>query len=187
MESRLAGTASLLTDLENVGSNHVTIRAGFIFTKKVSRKFTYGIGAGYSDDFGQPIVLPVARLKWRPSHRWKINFDVPQKLDVWYLMSNRLSFGIEGKVTGAQFRIGESVDIGDGRLTGNGRVKYSIFNLGPAVKIGLYEGLSLTVNGGRTLYRRFEVLDVDDNQLQDYQFETSYSLKARIGFSVGSD
>jgi len=177
---------SLLSDLEEFKSNHIRFRAGFLFEKKVSERFRYSLGLGYSDDYGKAIVLPVVRLNWKPNDRWVVDFDVPTNINIWRQISGRFRCGLVGKVTGAMYRVGESVEFSGGRTTEGGTVKYSILNLGPAVGYALYKGAYLTFNAGASLYRKFEVVDAHDVVLEDSNFERTPFFKLAIEYNVGN-
>ena len=176
---------SMHSDLKKITSKHIRLRAGFIFEKEVSDRFSYGLGAGYSDDFGDEKVLPVFRLNWKPGDNWRFKFDIPQKLEIWYLFSSQIRGGIEAKVTGAHYRIGENISLEDGSSLQGGRVKYSILNAGPSIRFNIYKGLDLSINAGRSFYRRLELYDVDNNQLFDTQYENSLFLKVKMEYNVG--
>ncbi|NIP43080.1 MAG: hypothetical protein GWO41_01460 [candidate division Zixibacteria bacterium] len=177
---------SMHSDFIGITSEHIRLRAGFIFEKNVNGRFSYGIGAGYSDDFGDEKVLPVFRLNWKPGDNWRFKFDIPQKLELWYLISPRIRGGIEAKVTGAHFRIGENISLEDGSSLQGGRIKYSILNAGPSIGFNIYKGLDLSINAGRSFYRRLELYDVDNNQLFDSKYENSFFLKVKMEYNVGN-
>ena len=174
----------LVSDLNNIDSDHFALRAGFLFERKVRASFKYGIGLGYSDDYGDEKVLPVLQLSWKPSPTWSVKFDVPQSLDIWYRPQGRFCFGFLGKVTGGHFRIGELVQLSDEVITDNGRVKYSIFNAGPAVGVEVMKNFSLIANAGRSFFRRFEVFDNKGTRLEDSDFENSLFLKVILQYDV---
>jgi hypothetical protein len=176
---------SLLSDLENVKSRHVLLRAGFLFEKKVSDRFKYALGFGYSDDYGQVRLLPVVRLKWKPSSHWVLDVDLPSKVRVWRDFSARLRCGLLAKVTGAHYRVGEAVEFPDGRTTEGGSVKYSILNVGPAFGFALYREAYLTFNTGYSVYRKFEVFDAEDHLLEDSDFEANMFFKLAVEYQVG--
>ncbi|MFQ5599948.1 MAG: DUF6268 family outer membrane beta-barrel protein, partial [Candidatus Krumholzibacteriia bacterium] len=49
---------ALLSDFENLTADHVTLRAGFVFERRVSDRLKYGFGLGFSDDYGEEKLLP---------------------------------------------------------------------------------------------------------------------------------
>ncbi len=175
---------SLLSDLVDVDRHHIRLRAGFMFTRTVSERFSYSIGGGYSDDYGEEKVLPVVQLKWTDRQHWDLMVDLPQKFSIWYLLSDRWRTGIQAKVTGAHFRIGHNINLERGS-TGGGRVKYSILNIGPSLRYNLYKGVNLTFNTGTSIYRKFEVFDRDGNLIEDPNAEQSLFFKVGIDYNVG--
>ncbi len=175
---------AILSDFREVDSDHFSLRAGFIFEKKSSDKLKYGFGAGYSDDFGKESILPALRIDWKVGDDWRLKIDIPQKVEGWYSVSNNIDMGIVGKATGGHFRIGEDVDLGEGKTTRGGSVKYSIVNIGPAVEFPFMGPTSLTLNGGRSVYRHYRVFDADEKTLLDSDYENSYFFKATLKFQV---
>lgn len=176
---------AILTDFENVSSDHFTLRGGFLFERKVSENLSYAIGGGYSDDFGDEKILPAAWLKWKPSPGWKVDFDIPQKIDISRKLSNRVWLGLVGKATGAHFRIGQATPFIDGSDIRVNRVKYSIVNVGPALKWNISDGVGLLLNGGTSVYRRYQVFDEAGDKLIDSDFESSIFIKATFKYLVG--
>ncbi|MFH1372374.1 MAG: DUF6268 family outer membrane beta-barrel protein [bacterium] len=176
---------SLLTDFVDVDSDHLILRGGFVFERKVSDKLKYALGGGYSDDYGDEKILPVAWLKWKPCPNWHVNFDIPQKIEVLRRVSERVQLGLVGKATGAHFRIGQDTPFRNGSDHRVGRVKYSIVNIGPALDWRIYNGVCLTLNGGTSVYRRYEVFDTDGDKLAATDFESSIFLKATVQYSIG--
>jgi len=174
---------ALLSDLEGVDRHHFSLRAGFLFEQKRSERFSWGWGAGYSDDYGRRTVLPVIRLSWKLS-RWTFGLDAPQSLEVWRSLPRGWLAGIQGKVTGGTFRIGQDVDLG-GRSTKDGLVRYSIVNVGPALQVPLGQSIRLDLNGGTSVYRRYEVEDADGNSLVDSTYESSAFFKTTLTLLVG--
>ena len=95
--------------------------------------------------------------------------------------------GIVGKVTGGHYRIGENVDLGNGNSTLGGSVKYAIVNLGVATNWFVQKHLHVTINVGRTVYRRYGVFDAADRLLLGSTFDAAYFIKATTGINVGTD
>lgn len=174
---------AMLSDLENVGRDDFSVRAGFVFEKRQSDRFTWGWGAGYSDDYGRRTVLPVLRLRWT-TRAWQIDLDAPQSVGVWRDLGERIRAGAAAKVTGGTFRIGQDVDLGGGRTTKDGLVRYSILNVGPAVEIALGRLMLLELNGGTSVYRRYEVDDAAGRSLVDSRYENTAFFKTTLSVVV---
>jgi hypothetical protein len=181
------GQPAILSDFQDVGGDHFSLRAGFLFERVVSPRFTWAFGAGYSDDYGEAQALPVVRIDWRPDRRWRIRLDAPQAAEIWWGPGDRWRLGAAGRATGGHFRVGEEYVFRDGRSTKDGRVKYSIVNVGPAAAARLGGPLVLTLNAGWSVYRRYEVFDRDDRALLDSRFESSLFVKTTLGVEVGSE
>ena len=176
---------ALLSDLEGVDYDHFSLRAGFVLEKKRSETLQYGIGLGYSDDYGDRRVLPVVRLDWSPRPSWSFALDLPQGAEGWKRVSPRVAVGAMAHVTGGSFRIGEDVALGTDRTTKGGIVKLSIATVGPVVKLRAADTADVTLNGGTSVYRRYEVLDAADRVLVDSRFENAMFAKITLTFLVG--
>jgi hypothetical protein len=174
----------ILSDFDNVDGSHVMLRAGFIFERQANERLLYAIGAGYSDDFGEEKVLPVFWLDWTYNDHWTVDLRLPERATAWYDFNDRFRVGFQAKVTGGHYRVGQDFLLPNGSNTRDGRVKYSILNLGPAVGVNLYKGAYLLFNAGRSVYRRYEVFDANDNQLFDSQFEGSTFFKLSLAYGV---
>lgn len=177
---------ALLTDFKNVASNDITVRGGFIFERKVSEKLTYAIGGGYSDDYGNEQVLPVGRIKWKPSKSWQIDLDFPQKVEVSHKIAKHTWVGLSGKTTGGHYRIGEKTPIRTNSDRRVDQVKYSIVNIGPTVSWQTSDNFLLSLNGGTSVYRRYEVFDDNGAKLISANFESSLFVKATLRYVVGN-
>lgn len=173
---------AVLSDLENVGRDDFSLRAGFVFERKSSDRFTWGWGAGYSDDYGRRAVLPVLRVQWSPG-AWEVALDAPQAVEVWRNLPRGWRAGAAAKVTGGAFRVGQDYDLA-GRSTKDGTVRYSIVNVGPAVVIPLRGALELDLNGGTSVHRRYEVEDAQGRGLVDTAFESSVFFATTLSVRV---
>jgi hypothetical protein len=177
---------ALLTDFKNVTSDDITVRGGFIFERKVSEKLTYAIGGGYSDDYGNGQVLPVGRIKWNPNQNWQVDLDFPQKVEISHKISGKMWIGISGKTTGGHYRIGEETSFRTNSEQRVDRVKYSIVNIGPSISLQTSKSFQLSLNGGTSVYRRYEVFDDDGAELNSANFESSVFVKATLRYLVGN-
>jgi hypothetical protein len=175
---------SLLTDLEHVDADHLNWRAGALVERKSSERFTWGLGAAYADEYGTGLWLPVVRVQWEPSARWSVDVDAPRDAGVKYAATPRLAVGFGAQASGADYRVGEDVTLADGRSTKDGRVKYSIVEVGPEVAYRVAPNVELTLHGGTSVYRRYEVFDAKDDRLIDSRYENAAFVSTQVSFVV---
>jgi len=176
---------SLLTDFEEVDAGHLSYRAALVFEQDPSPTLSWGFGIGYGDDYGDRRVLPVLQLNWVASPQWTVEVDLPKAAAVWRRMGRAgARVGFTARVTGGNYRIGEEVILPGGGSTKDGRVKYSIVNVGPAVALPVGRGVEVLIQGGFNAYRRYEVFDANDDQLLDSRFENPGFLNVTLSFDL---
>lgn len=161
-------------DLTKEDFNFQVIAAGI---RKVSPRFTYGIGAAYSTQFGEPIPLPVALIEWNNEKKLSWRTILPISSEFWYAHSNRVELGLILNVDGNDFQ-------GDpGRYeVDDPQLRYSVTTFGPTARFALANNLFLQVDAGIVPYQRFEFFDGRDKQAS---FNIKESAFARISFSYG--
>jgi hypothetical protein len=139
----------------------------------------FGFGARFTTDFGEPLVLPA--LMYRNSgSTFRIDALLPKHIELMYLPGPSVELGLAGRVSGNHYRIGEESTLRNGTSVENGRIKYSVITLGPALRFGLSQSVFLGIEGGVALMRRFEVFDSDDDEIDTLDMERSFTLRAGL-------
>jgi hypothetical protein len=177
---------ALLTDFRDVTSDDVTMRGGFIFERKVSEKLTYAIGGGFSDDYGNGQILPVGRIKWKPSLSWLVDLDFPQKAEISHRITKKMWIGFAGKTTGGHYRIGAETRFRTNSTQRVNRVKYSTVNVGPSISMQASKSLQLSLNSGTSVYQRYELFDANGAELISTSYESSVFVKLTLRYLVGN-
>jgi len=171
-------TPGLASDFEaDVSSDDFTFEAAVVFVRQFSERWALGFGAAYSNQFGEPLPLPVLAFEWNNGSNLRANGIVPVNLEFWYLPNPKLELGLVVRGDGNRYH-------GDPDIYGvdNPQARYSALTLGPSARIHLSKALHLNVEGGFIPFHRFEFYDGDEK-------DSNYSLKPggylRAGIQIG--
>lgn len=151
---RLIGVVApgLSTDFNNgLTTNDFRIQGMLLAINSVSENFQYGIGAGFTTDFGSPSPVPIVNISWQTNSKFRISGLLPKNLGIWYVPSQDREFGVRAAVSGSQFHLKEA---GPQRME-DVDVKYSVLSLGPEYKQKVAGSIFLKLEGGYTLFRKF--------------------------------
>jgi hypothetical protein len=172
------GTPSFASDLKaEVSEDDFNFQAAAIFIRHFSERFSLGLGAAYSTQFGSAAPLPVLALDWNNGKNLMAKAILPVSLEFWYRPSQRLDLGLLVSGDGNNFH-------GDPDIyqAVNPELRYTMLTVGPAARISLSKHTRLNVEGGIIGLHRFELFDGDNE-------EASYDLKpsqyVRIGLQYG--
>lgn len=132
-----------------------------------SDTFELGLGAGVTWAFGQVMPIPVVKLKWEPLENLKLEALLPAYLLFEGRPIDRLRAGIYAELVGNEYAIRDPDAQTFATCAGDDEgcldhVAYTDGNAGGFVGVRLAGELWLEVHGGASFYRRFEMLDVED-------------------------
>jgi len=173
------GTPSLASDLQaEVSENDFNFQAAAIFIRHFSERFSLGLGAAYTTQFGSGEVVPVLALDWSNGKNLMAKAILPASLEFWYRPAAVVDLGLLVSGDGNNFRGDPAVyQVADPQL------RYTMLTVGPAARIRLAKYVCLNIEAGLIGLHRFEFYDNDAR-------EASYDLKpsqyARIGLSFGA-
>ncbi len=170
---------NLASDFENVGGNHINFNGGILFSRKTGESSGYAFGAMYTNDFGEPLILPALRY-WNQSDRFRVDLFLPRHAEAMLLFGPKVELGLIARVSGNHYRVGEDVTVANNQSTKDGRVKYSSLTAGPGFNLGLSNNFFFTLEGGIALSRQFELFDSDDNSLTTLDLEKSLVLRGGL-------
>lgn len=171
-------TPGIASDLEaELSSNDFTFQAVALFIRQVSERFSYGIGAAYSTDFGQPIPMPVLALNWNNGNKLSWNTILPVSSELLHQTSEKLQLGLVLGLDGGNYH-------GDPDIfeTSDPELRYSVMTFGPTARFRLSNLLQLNVNAGVIGYHRFEFFAGND-EVGSYNLKPSAFFRA--GFQFG--
>lgn len=143
---------SLASDFEaDLSSDDLSFQAAVIVNRHLSERFTIGLGAAYSTQFGSGIPLPLVRLEWNNGARWSASAILPASLEVWYKAGNRVDFGMQLTGDGDNYHFDPQ-----GYLVERPELRYTMMTAGLVSRIGLSSAFHLSVEIGVIGLHRFE-------------------------------
>ncbi len=167
-------TPGFATDFEgDFNTDDMNFQTVLAFMRQVSPKFTYGFGAIYSTQFGQPIPLPVLAFNWNNGKNMRWDTILPVSSEFWHAPNKSFEWGLLLKVDGNQYQ-------GDPGIFGvdDPQMRYSVLTFGPSARYRFTDWFNLNVEGGIVGVHRFEFFDGSEE-------EDSFNLKASGYFRVG--
>ncbi|GAB5521234.1 MAG: hypothetical protein RhofKO_34850 [Rhodothermales bacterium] len=153
------------------------IQAVVAAIRHMSPNFSFGIGAAYSTQFGQPVPIPVVLLDWNNGKRLRWTTFLPSSSELWYAHSVQARFGMIAQVTGNNFQ-------GDPARypTGDPQLRYAVVTVGPSAHVVLAPTMALQVDAGVVPYQRLELYD-GTAEIESFGLKESAFL--RLGFHWG--
>jgi hypothetical protein len=148
-----------------------------INTKK--KKFNYGFGFAYTTRFGRPLAIPGGMLKYTTP---KMNFELwfPDNLLVMFNTDKSFQYGLKAAIDGGLFNNSNNL-----LTTVNSIIDetgYSRFNIGPAITLKLKNGININLDGGVTIARKLEFIDIIEETF-DSTPETGSFIRLGLSFS----
>jgi len=93
-EIQLLFIPRLMSDLNNVDSEHFQFGGIAMYKKKVSDKLTMSYGAMYNQELFGPYLVPLVDLDWQISERWSITGLLPVNSKIRYKINDRFNAGL---------------------------------------------------------------------------------------------
>ena len=171
-------TPGLASDFEaHPAGDDFSIQVVAVLIRQFNEKFSFGFGAAYSNQFGEPIPLPVLAFDWNNGDNLSWNTILPVSSEFWYQASDRLQLGLVLGSGGNKYHGDPDIfDVADPQL------RYSVVTLGPSVGYRLADWLQLNVDSGFIGFHRFEFYDGDD-ELESFDMKPSAFFRA--GLALG--
>ncbi|MEM6929350.1 MAG: DUF6268 family outer membrane beta-barrel protein [Myxococcota bacterium] len=187
---QLAG--GLAGDLIAVDRDVVRL-SGFVLAKReMSETVRFGLGAAATWAFGQLLPLPLVALDWHPSDRFALVALLPATTTATWRPADRLRLGGFAEIVGNEYAIRLPQIAGGPDCTGPTRnpaecvdhLAYTDGNGGAFVGARLAGELWLDLRGGVSVYRRFEMLNADDEPVSfgEQRLPPAPFVKARLTY-----
>lgn len=172
------GTPSLASDLEaEVSKDDFNFQAAAIFIRHFSERFSLGVGAAYSTQFGSAVPMPVLAFDWNNGKNLMAKAILPVSFEFWYRPSQRVDIGLLLSGDGNNFHGDPAIyEVDDPEL------RYTMLTFGPAAKVKLSKKLFLNLEAGLMGLHRFEFYDGDD---EDASYDLKPSQYVRFGLQFG--
>jgi hypothetical protein len=171
-------TPSLASDLEaEVSENDFNFQTAGILIHQFSERFSLGLGAAYTTQFGSGGVVPVVAFDWNNGKNLMARAIVPTTVEFWYRPGAAVDLGLLVSGDGNNFR-------GDPDIYQvlNPELRYTMMTVGPAARIRLAKFIRLHFEGGVIGLHRFEFFDGDT---EEASHELEPSPYARFGLTFG--
>ena len=167
-------TPGLASDFESdVSSDDFYFETVLIFIRQFGERFSFGFGAAYSTQFGEPIPMPVLAFDWNNGKKLSWSTILPVNSEFWYQSSDKFGLGLVLGSDGNNYH-GDPVLFG----VANTQLRYSVMTFGPSARYHLSSWLQLTMDTGFIGFHRFEFYDSDFE-------EGSFNMKPSIFFRFG--
>ncbi|MEO0592256.1 MAG: DUF6268 family outer membrane beta-barrel protein [Myxococcota bacterium] len=149
-------SVGVATDFQDLETDHLRYQGLTVVRYKRSDAWTFGVGGAVNYQFGEPRVLPAAQVIYK-GDRWNAEVTVPRVASIRYTVLQGFDIGFLGQVDGNRFSIGEDLPLES--------VSLSIADVGLIAGVKLVGPVWLTAYSGATLFRRYDILDDDNNDL----------------------
>ena len=173
---------TISSDLEeNISSDDFLFLGSTLITRRVSDKLLIGAGLAYTTQTGDPIFIPVAKLK----HETKKNLiDVFFPSYIKYLrkmgQTGKIQIGAMAALDGGNFHVTFNEFVPSDPRTIDELI-YRRINVGPTANIKLTKVLQLELFGGYASGRKFQFSDSADKEID---FDTENGLFFQVGLSI---
>lgn len=172
------GTPSLASDLEaEVSEKDFNFQAAAIFIRHFSERFSLGLGAAYTTQFGSGEAVPILAFDWNNGKNLMARAIIPSSLEIWYRPGPRVDLGLLVSGDGNNFH-------GDPEIyhVANPELRYTMLTIGPAARIRLARYIRLNIEGGIIGLHRSEFFDGDT---ESDSHDLKPSQYGRVGLTFG--
>ncbi|UJH66389.1 DUF6268 family outer membrane beta-barrel protein [Allomuricauda sp. SCSIO 65647] len=154
-------------------SDAFTLQASGLVRRITNNGIKYGLGAAYTNGFGEPQLVPIGEFVYR-SGNWDVLILAPVQAAVQYRL-NKLILGFRVDLQGNEYALNlEDTNRNMGQVES---VKFSRYNIGPTIATDLSKSVRLQLSGGLSLARKLRATDVNGDT-EDYGLENGAFLKA---------
>ena len=119
-------SVGLYTDMEKIDQNDIFINGGVLFVKQVNPRFSYGLGAMFTNTFGTPMLLPAFMIRWQTQSRYKIDLNFPEKLSISSSLNKHTDLALAFRMNGAAYDVERGAD--KKRLMGHSEMSIGLEN-----------------------------------------------------------
>lgn len=172
-------TPGLHSDFKEVKEDDVAFTGSGLVRWKMDEKSSFGLGAAFSEAFGDPSAIPLVDINWHPTETFFIKGLLPLNIDVNYQVLEELGIGIEGKLNGYRYRLT------DNQPWDRAVLVYREVRVGPFIDFKIGELGHLKVSGGVVTAQKFEINDKNNSDELvggDYEDTLYASLSMNIPF-----
>lgn len=174
------GKASLASDFEvDISIDDFSFQTAVALNRHFCQRFSIGLGAAYSAQFGSAVPMPLLILDWNNGAKWSAKAILPSSLEFWYSHSQRIDLGLLVTGDGDNFRF----DPGSYRDTSpEPELRYTMMTVGLATKLAISKRICLNIETGIISLHRFEFYSGDEEIVSNDLVPSQY---VRLGLQAG--
>jgi hypothetical protein len=190
-ELQLLFAPRLMSDLNNIDSDHFQFGGLALYKTKFSEKLTLAFGAMYNQELFGPYLVPLVDLDWQLSESWSIAGMLPVYSKIKYKINDKFDAGI------AHFGLITSYKLGDPENKGDYIQRESI-DLNLYARHNIVGDLYIEGRFGRALGRNYaqyaadQKVDFslplvgfgDDRTQKNVSFQNGWIAELRLVYSV---
>ena len=178
-------------DLHAVDRDVVRLSGFVLASRHLSDRAQVGLGGTWTWAFGQPLALPILRLNWEVSPTFAIELLLPAHAHVVWRPHDRLRVGGFAELEGNEYAIRLPEILEGAACRGDGarsdcidHLAYTDGNGGARVGARLVEALWLEARVGVSFFRRFELLNADDEPVSfgEQRLPSAPFVKVRLSY-----
>lgn len=171
----LIGSLGLASDFKDLSSEDLQTEGYALLTRNVGENLVLGGGVGVSRSSGDPQIVPLLYVR-RTTERWKLELVFPDQTSAYYKPNKAWQIGLAARYEGNGYRIDEER-----------KVRASVITAGPSVRWRFSRPLSLSLDTGIAVDRRFDGwLAPAQEDLPDH-LETGVFVRAGLQLWVATD
>lgn len=148
-------------------------------SRRFSDSFEGGLGVAIQNLFGEPLPLPVGSLNWTISERLWLRSILPISTELTWLPTDALGLRAGLLVNGGNYHGAERI-----YQVNNPQLNYSAVMAELGARWFILPFMHVTVNGGYTLYRRFEFSEGRD-PVPGAEFDLSNGMMFGVALGFG--
>ncbi|MEZ4810805.1 MAG: DUF6268 family outer membrane beta-barrel protein [Allomuricauda sp.] len=161
-----------------ISSDDFFFQGSLVVFKKVDEFIKYGLGAAYTNGFGEPKTVPILAFNYK-GDAVRLDVVAPTKLNFAY-QPGKIAYGFDVELDGGQYHL--SSQEGDGPIVTNQEtVKFSRYNVGPTIGWNVNDNSRFEISAGISLKRTLKAIDTSGVET-DYDMENGVFFKSAFIF-----
>ncbi len=196
------GKPGLAGDLTSVQSRALRMQGLGLVSHQLSDKLVVGGGGAAMFEFGSFLPLPVLYAQWEPTKQVTVEALLPLQAEAKLGLGDRFEVGFRADVDGSSYAISDSAIRGSWPCKAEAddpstpqneaqsdpaqcvdHVGYSVATAGLTFGVRTFDSLWLTLYAARTLHRRFEQMNADNDRVAGGTQTLPNTFFARVGLT----
>lgn len=170
---------SLASDFKTaISDEDISFQTAVVATRHFNERFSMGLGATYSTQFGSAVPLPLLTLDWNDGEKWSAKAILPASLELWYDAGGRVDLGLLVASDGDNYNF----DPGEYQVE-SPELRYTMLTVGPTTRIALSKRFNVNVEVGIIALHRFEFY-AGDKEVIANDLEPSHYARLRLQINL---